>query len=246
VPDDEAYQLEDRVVLVTGAAGGIGAAVCEAFRDCGARCLGVDLRGGGAVEHCDVTDADSVESAFDACARLGPITDVVHAAGVLSLGAVADVEPAEFRRVVDVNLTGSFLVARAAARRLGEGGTLTFVSSQAGLQGGALWAAYAASKGGVNRLVDCLAEELGPRGIRVNAVCPGTVETDMIGTAIPALAGMTGSSPEEVRARYLEGIPLGRFASPREVASVCVFLASPGASYLHGLLLPLDGGELTR
>lgn len=238
--------MKDRVVLVTGAAGGIGAAVCEAFRDQGARCLGVDLKSGGAVAHCDVADAASVDGAFAACARLGPITDVVHAAGIVSLGAVADVEPAEFRRVLEVNLTGSFLVGRAAARRLGEGGSLTFVSSQAGLKGGALWAAYAASKGGVNRLVDCLAEELGPRGVRVNAVCPGTVETDLLGEAFAALAEAGKSSPEELRAGTRAGIPLGRFADPREVASVCVFLASPAASYLHGLLLPIDGGELTR
>ena len=245
-PDKGVFRLEDRVVLVTGAAGGIGAAVCEAFRGCGAQCLGVDLRSGGGIQHCDVTDEESVDGAFDACGRLGALTDVVHAAGVLSLGAVAEVAPAEFRRVVEINLTGSFLVARAAAGRLREGGTLTFLSSQAGLKGGALWAAYAAAKGGVNRLVDCLAEELGPRGIRVNAVCPGTVETDLIGEAIPILARMKGSSPDQVRRRYLEDIPLGRFARPEEVASTCVFLASPQASYLHGLLLSLDGGELTR
>ena len=239
-------RLNERVVLVTGAASGIGAAVLRAFCADGAACLGVDLRAGRGILWCDVSDARSVDAAFEACARLGPLTDVVHAAGTLSLGAVADLDPAEFRRVVDVNLTGSFLVARAAARRLGEGGSLTFISSQAGLKGGARWAAYAASKGGVNRLVDCLAEELGPRGIRVNAVCPGTVETPMNTDVVETLAEMAHTSADTVREKYIRGIPLGRFARPEEVASLCVFLASEQASYLHGALLPLDGGELSR
>lgn len=246
MPYDSAFRWEDRAVLVTGAAGGIGGAVCTAFRERGAKCLGVDLRSGDNLQHCNVADEESVERAFDACERLGSLTDVVHAAGVLSLGAVAEIELAEFRRVLEVNLTGSFLVARAAARRLPAGGTLTFLSSQAGLKGGSLWGAYSAAKGGVNRLVDCLAEELGPRNVRVNAICPGTVETELISEAIPRLAKMRAISPARVRSHYLEGIPLGRFARPEDVAELCVFLASPQASYLHGLLLPLDGGELTR
>ena len=101
IPDEGTYQLHERVALVTGAAGGIGSAVCEAYQACGAQCLGVDLRCGGTVRHCDVADEDSVESAFDACERLGPITDVVHGAGGRSLGAVADVDLEEFRRVVE-------------------------------------------------------------------------------------------------------------------------------------------------
>ncbi len=238
--------LKGRVALITGAAGGIGSAIYGAFREHGAHCLGVDLSAQGDIAQCDVSDAASVEQAFDACARLGALTDVVHAAGTVVLGPVADMQPEEFQRVLDVNLTGSFLVARAAVRRLNDGGTLTFISSQAGLKGGALWAAYAASKGGVNRLVDCLAEEVGPRGIRVNGICPGNVDTPMAEVAISKLAEMMDSSVESIKARYVSGIPLRRFARPEEVASLCVFLASEQASYLHGALLSLDGGELTR
>jgi NAD(P)-dependent dehydrogenase (short-subunit alcohol dehydrogenase family) len=136
-------------------------------------------------------------------------------------------------------------VAQAAARGQVAGGAITLIASQAGLRGGALWSAYAASKGGVVRLAESLAQELAPEGIRVNAVCPGNVDTAMGDSAIAEVARSTGASAEEVRARYLNGIPLGRFAAAGEVASVCVFLASPLASYVTGAALVVDGGELS-
>ncbi|MEQ8967523.1 MAG: SDR family oxidoreductase [Azospirillaceae bacterium] len=237
-----------RRVLVTGAAGAIGAAIARAFADCGAAVTALDATAGPGVTACDVTDEAAVEAAFDAVGEAagGPVTDVVHAAGVVAIVPVAEQSVAEFRRVIDVNLTGSFLVARAAARRLTAGGTLTFVSSQAGFKTGALWGAYGASKAGVNRLVDALAEELGPAGVRVNAVCPGTVRSAMLERAVPAIAARQGRNPATVAERYRAGIPLGRFAEPEEIASVCVFLASDHAGYMTGALVPIDGGELSR
>jgi NAD(P)-dependent dehydrogenase (short-subunit alcohol dehydrogenase family) len=209
--------LDGRVALITGAGGSIGGATLRAFEQAGARCLGVDTRADGAIVACDVTDPDAVEAAFAAAERLGRLTDVVHAAGVVSVGRLADLTLQELRRVLDVNLVGSFLVAQAAVRRLGRGGALTLIASQAGLRGGALWSAYSASKGGVVRLAESLAEELGPDGVRVNAVCPGIVQTPMIDTAIADLAGLTGERGEAIHARYERGIPLGRFADPAEV-----------------------------
>jgi 3alpha(or 20beta)-hydroxysteroid dehydrogenase len=194
---------------------------------------------------CDVADEFSLHAAFDAAERKGKLTDVVHAAGVVSVGSVAELSLDELMRVLRVNLVGSFLVAREAARRLTDAGTITFISSQAGLKSSALWSAYSASKAGVNRLAEALAQELGPRGIRVNAVCPGTVETAMIDDAVGRLAPMKDTTAAAIRQHYQAGIPLGRFARPEEIAAVCVFLASGLARYVSGTALVVDGGELS-
>lgn len=234
--------LDGRRALVTGAAGDIGAAVCAELEASGARLTRCDLRAGEGVIACDVTDERSVTAAFDAA---GALTDVVHAAGVGSVGPLAELELTEWERVLAVNLTGSFIVAREAARRLGEGGTLTLLSSQGGLRGGARWGAYCAGKFGVIGLMQCLAQELAPAGIRVNAVCPGAVESAMTNELIGRLAAMRGMAAAELRARYEQDCPLGRFAEPREVARTCAYLASDLATYVSGVSLVVDGGELT-
>jgi len=237
--------LAGRVVLVTGAAGAIGRAVVAAFTAAGACCQAADVVPGEGRLACDVTDEASVAASIEAAQASGPLTGLVHAAGIVSVGRVEDLPAAELRRVLEVNLVGSFLMARAAARAMTAGGSITLVSSQAGLRGGANWSAYSASKAGVNRLAESLAAELAPRGIRVNAVCPGNVETPMSEEAIRQLAAGSGTSPQEILARYRAGIPLGRFARPEEIASVCVFLASPLASYVTGASIVVDGGELS-
>jgi len=200
--------LAGRVVLVTGAAGAIGRAAVTAFTAAGACCQAADLVPGGDTLACDVTDEASVAASIGAALSIGPLTDVVHAAGVVSVGPVTELTAAELR-------------------------------------GGANWSAYSASKAGVNRLAESLAQELAPRGIRVNAVCPGNVETPMSAEAIRRLAAGSGTPEEEIHARYRAGIPLGRFARPEEVASVCVFLASSLASYVTGASIVVDGGELS-
>jgi NAD(P)-dependent dehydrogenase (short-subunit alcohol dehydrogenase family) len=243
VPDQRL--LAGRVALVIGARGAIGEAIRAAFEAAGARCLGADLLAGDDVLRCDITNEASVSATFQVAESMGPLTDVIHAAGIVSVGRVEDQSLGEFRRILDVNLVGSFAVARAAARALAGGGTITLLSSQAGLRGGANWSAYSASKAGVNRLAESLAQELAPRGVRVNAVCPGNVETPMSEQAIQHLAALTRTSAAKVRADYVDGIPLGRFARPEEIASVCVFLASPLASYVTGASIIVDGGELS-
>jgi NAD(P)-dependent dehydrogenase (short-subunit alcohol dehydrogenase family) len=232
-------------VLVTGALGGIGAAVRREFEAAGAEVMAADLQAGDGVLRCDVTDEVSTAAAFDAAYAAGALTDVVHAAGVGSVGPVRDLDMREWERILSVNLTGSFLVAREAARRLERGGTLTLLSSQAGLRGGAAWSAYCASKFGVIGLMQCVAQELAPAGVRVNAVCPGAVDTQMTTELIDRLAELEGASPADIRARNERGCPLGRYADPGEVARVCVFLASDLASYVSGSSVVVDGAELT-
>ena len=237
--------LAGRYVLVTGAAGDIGKAICEVFAEEGAVVAGFDVRGADGVKSCDVTSEHSVTAAFAAAAERSSLTDVVHAAGIVSLCSVAELDHEQLVHELDVNLVGSFLVSREAARYLGVNTSLTLVSSQAGLRGGALWSAYSAAKAGMLRLVECLAEELGPRGVRVNAICPGNVRTAMSETVLSEVSARTGRAVDEVRADYERGVPLGRFAEPREIANVCVFLASRLASYITGTSLVVDGGELS-
>jgi NAD(P)-dependent dehydrogenase (short-subunit alcohol dehydrogenase family) len=236
--------LEGRRAVVTGAASGIGRAVLEAFRDAGAATLGADIESEANIR-CDVTDPDQVIALFDEAQRHGPLNDVVHAAGVAALGPVSETSLDEWQHLIDVNLTGTFLILREAAHRLESGATITVIGSQAGLRGGANWGAYVASKFGVHGLTQCLAQELAPTGVRVNVVAPGNVDTQMAAELIREKAKRAHVSSEEIRKEYCKNIPLGRFADPVELASVCVFLASPLASYVAGSVISVDGGELS-
>ena len=238
--------LHGRRTLVTGASGAIGAAICREFERHGAECVRVDIAPGAGVIPCDVSDEASVRAVFDEAARGGPLSDVVHAAGIVSVGSVAQQSLQEFRRVIDINLVGTFLVAREAARRVEDNGAIILISSQAGLKSGAFWSAYSASKAGVLRITESLALELAPRGVRANAVCPGEVETAMIVDAMAGIAKLRSMAPEAVRRVYTDEIPLGRFATPEEVARVCVFLSSPLADYVTGAVQTVDGGLLSR
>ncbi len=238
--------LAGRRALVTGASGAIGAAIRREFERHGAESIGVDVAPGPGVIACDVSDEASVRAAFDQAVEGGPLSDVVHAAGVVSVAPVAEQSLAEFRRVIDINLVGTFLVAREAARRIADNGAITLISSQAGLKSGAYWSAYSAAKAGVLRIMESLALELAPRGVRANAVCPGEVETTMIVDAMDAIAKLRSIAPEAVRKAYTDEIPLGRFATPEEIARVCVFLSSPLADYVTGSAQTVDGGLLSR
>jgi len=233
-----------RHVVVSGAAGTLGRAICGEFERRGALVTALDIDGVSREYRCDVTDEPSVARALEAASARAPVTDVVHAAGALSVGPVVELDAAEIRRILDVNLLGAFLVAKQSATFLADGGTITLISSQAGVRSGAYWSLYSASKAGVLRLVESLAVELGPRRIRVNAVCPGSVDTPMMGESVTALSRQTGTSETAITENYRAGIPLGRLAEPAEIATVCAFLASADASFVNGTAIEVDGGEL--
>ncbi len=252
--------LDGRVALVTGGARGIGYEVGARLAAHGAAVALADVAGAaeaaatlpGAVGvTADVTDAGAVAAGFDAAERaLGPVDVVVANAGVLVLARALDLDPAQWRRVLEVNLTGTFLTCAEGARRLlararsgrGSGGRIVVSSSLFGLRGGVENTAYSASKFGVVGVTQCLAAELGPHGITVNAVCPGQVDTPMMRHLLTERARLTGTTEAEVERRLLARIPSGRLASPAEVADTYVWLASDLAAYVTGQSILVDGG----
>jgi NAD(P)-dependent dehydrogenase (short-subunit alcohol dehydrogenase family) len=170
---------------------------------------------------------------------------VVANAGILVLARAVDLRPEQFRRVLDVNLTGTFLTCAEGARRMvarGGGGRMIVSSSLFGLRGGVENSAYSASKFGQVGVVQCLAAELGEHGVTVNAVCPGQVDTTMMRELVTERARLTGTPVADVERTLLARIPLGRMASPAEVADTYVWLASDLSSYVTGQSINVDGG----
>ena len=232
-----------RVVLVTGGNRGIGLAIARAFVAEGDR-VAITARSGELPEElagsdvlvvrADVTDTASVDAAFDRIeAELGPVEVVVANAGITRDGLILRMSDDDISAVLDTNLVGAMRVARRAAKgmvRLRRG-RLVFVSSVVGLLGSAGQVNYAASKAGLVGVARSLARELGSRGITANVVTPGFVDTDM-----------TAVLSEERRAAITAAVPLGRYASPAEVAGTVVFLASDAAAYITGAVIPVDGG----
>jgi NAD(P)-dependent dehydrogenase (short-subunit alcohol dehydrogenase family) len=171
------------------------------------------------------------------------VTDLIHCAGAVSVGDVLEVPAGEIRRVLEINLTSAFIVAQAVGKLVGPGAAMTFLGSQAGVHGAPGWAAYCAAKAGIVRLVEALAKELGPSGVRVNAVCPGTVDSPMTEHAVAVISAGEGIDAARVMQRYREQNPLRRIASTDEIAGVCLFLSSPLASFINGASIMVDGGE---
>jgi NAD(P)-dependent dehydrogenase (short-subunit alcohol dehydrogenase family) len=253
--------LEGKTAFVTGGARGIGLAIAARYAEEGARVVlgdvrlaeaeesAAELRGAGheaAAVALDVTDEDSVEGAALACReRYGGVDVVVANAGVLHLAPVAEIDLKDWRRVIDVNLTGTFLTLKVFARRMverGTGGRMIVNSSVFGRRSGRENGAYSASKFGAIGLVEALAAEVAPHGILVNAVCPGQIETPMMHELFRERAELRGMSPGEVEAEMLRRIPLGRMADAREIGDVFVFLASDLSRYVTGQSIVVDGG----
>ena len=221
-----------RVVLVVGGGSGLGAATAARFVADGCAVTVADLAGGDVV--LDVTDEAAVERVVDAVVtEHGRLDVVVNTAGISTFGRVVDHDAAEFRRVVDVCLTGGFLVLKHAARRMTDGGVLCSLTSLNARQPGIGLAAYCAAKAGLAMLTQVAALELGPRGIRVNAVSPGLVVTPLTAPAMDVPG---------VREEYLENTPLGRAGTPEEVAAAVAFVCGPEAAWLTGEVLDLNGG----
>lgn len=223
------------VALVVGGASGLGAASATALAGAGHTVVTGDLAGTGAALDVDVTDEAAVAAAVDAVvAEHGRLDVVVNSAGVSTLMQVVDHDVAEFRRVLDVNLTGGLLVLKHAARAMtagGRGGAVVSIASLNARQPGTGMAAYCSAKAGLAMLTQVAALELGPSGIRVNAVSPGLVVTPLTAPAMD-IAG--------VRDDYVENTPLGRAGTPEEVAEAVVYLAT--ARWLTGEVLDLNGG----
>lgn len=254
--------LEARVAWVTGGAAGLGLAVARRFASEGARVMVADVREDACRAACaaaaqdglelvpatvDVTDEASVEASLDTCAgAFGREPDVVVAnAGILRLAPVTETALEDWRAVLNVNLTGAFLTVRAAARRLveaGRAGSISLTSSVAGVRGLRENAAYSASKFGVIGLTEVCAAELGPAGIRVNAVCPGQIASAMLDDAIAAKAEARQVDAGALRAEMLAAVPMGRLGTAEEVADTFVYLASPLSKYVTGRSFVVDGG----
>jgi NAD(P)-dependent dehydrogenase (short-subunit alcohol dehydrogenase family) len=227
-----------RSVLVTGGNRGIGLAIARRLAAAGDAVTVTSTSGanveGLTVARCDVRDPAAVDAAFTAAeAAHGPVEVLVANAGVNRDQLLALMSEEHFSDVIDTNLSGAYRVAKRACRPMirMRRGRIIFISSVVGLLGSAGQANYAASKAGLIGLARSLARELGSRGITVNVVAPGFVETDM-----------TAALPEARKEAILAGIPLGRGASADEIAATVAFLASADAAYITGAVIPVDGG----
>ena len=242
--------LAGRTAIITGAAQGLGYSIASAFVDEGARVVLGDIRGDqlrdGAerlgpsstaiAREVDVTSADDIVALVAGAEEaFGSVDIMVNNAGLIRDATMRKMSEDSFDAVIDVHLKGSWLGTRAASdamRRLGIAGSIINMSSISGKVGNAGQTNYSAAKAGIVGLTKAAAKEVGFAGIRVNAIQPGTIET-----------AMTAAMPDDIRAARLKDVPLGRFGTPAEVASVAVFLSSAMSSYLTGTVIEVAGGR---
>jgi NAD(P)-dependent dehydrogenase (short-subunit alcohol dehydrogenase family) len=242
--------MRERVAVVFGGASGIGAATARALAvedyhvtiadrsGDTAKTLAAELGSRHTGAQVDVLDEVGVASVLDAVlAREGSLDVVVNCAGVSTIGLITDLTVEDFRQVVDVNLTGGFIVFKQAGRRIRDDGVIIALASLNARQPGTGLSAYCSAKAGLAMLVQVAALELGERGVRVNAVSPGLVPTPLTAPALE-IPG--------VQAEYLENTPLGRTGTAQEVAAVIRFLCSDEAGWLTGTVLDLNGGAHLR
>lgn len=248
-----AFRLDGEIAFVTGGGSGIGRAAANAFADVGAQVIVADIdpaaaesvvaeivaTGRDATAVClDVADESAVERVFADAARMGAIDVLVNSAGLSRRRPAFELSLDDWRRVNDVNVTGSFLCARAAARGMVRGGRIVNIASMLGFSGGLYPnVSYQTSKGAVVNMTRALAIEWAPLGIRVNGVAPGYIQT-------PFLSRATASA--EGRAEIESATPLGRIGRVEEVVGAILLLASPASSFMTGHTIVVDGGFLAR
>lgn len=241
------FDAKDKVAVITGAGRGIGRTIAAAFGACGARVVGVDIvamdetaglvcDAGGAFDSktMDITKAEDVRSLATWCTEaFGGVDYLINNAGITRDNLLIRMKEDEWKSVLDVDLTAAFLLIQAFARPMmkARSGRIVNIASVIGIIGNAGQANYAAAKGGLISLTKSVAKELAPRGVTVNAVAPGFIET-----------AMTASLSQEIQDRYRDLIPLNRFGSPQDVADAVLFLCSPSSLYITGQVINVDGG----
>lgn len=242
--------LPQRTAVVTGAASGIGAACVRRFLADGYQVVGVDLRSVEDVQDpgftslvCDLTNHESVDDLREEIGgRLGHVTVLVNSAGIFELGDIESTDPAAWERALAVNLTSVYRLCRALAPYLVDGeASIVNLSSVAGLVTFPDNLAYSSTKFGVIGLTKSLALDLGKRGIRVNAVCPFSIDGPMMDRYFE-----TFDDPAAQRRALESGVPLQRMGTVEEVANAISFLAGPEASFISGVALPIDGGYVVQ
>lgn len=231
-------ETSGRVVLITGGSRGIGLATAQRFAALGDR-VAVTYNSspppdGFFAVKCDVTNTADVDAAFTAVEQhFGPVEILVSNAGMTKDMLLLRMSETDFSDVIDANLTAAYRVAKRASQGMlkARRGRMIFVSSVVGMLGSAGQANYSAAKSGLIGLARSIARELGSRSITANVVAPGPVATDML-----------AALPEDRVASLTSAVPLGRLASPEEIAGTIAFLASPDAAYITGAIIPVDGG----
>ena len=249
-PFSAGLDFDGRTALVTGGASGIGFAVARQLAELGAKVAIADVNIEGAksaasklggaevmVVEVDVRDPEDTANMVDAVvANFGKLDILVHSAGIGIEKSFLETTAEEWQRLIDIDLSGTFYCAQAAARHMVENGYGRIVSlaSTAGIRGGTGRAAYGSAKGGVIALTKVMAVELAPYGITANALAPGAIETELVARM----------HSDETRRVYRAGIPLDRYGTPDETAFCAIFLASEQAGYITGHILGIDGGFL--
>ena len=227
------YDLTGKTALVTGSNRGIGKAMADALEQAGATVVRTSSA------DCDLSDRNAVYAFVERVKKSHQIDILVNNAGTILRKPAAEHPDEYWDRVIDINLNSQFILAREFGRDMVERGwgKIVFTCSLLTFQGGITVPGYAASKGGVGQLVKALANEWASKGVNVNGIAPGYISTD----------NTAALRADEVRSRQiLERIPAGRWGEADDIAGACVFLCSPAAAYIHGAIIPVDGGWLAR
>jgi len=259
----ELHRLDARHALVTGAGGGIGLAVADAFLAEGAACTAVDLAREPAADlaavlarypqqaayaRADVARTDALGALVDAAAqRFGTVDVLFNNAAVFDMAPLLESDERMYQRLFDVNVKGMFFMMQAVLARLvaaGRPGSIINLASQAGRRGEALVSHYCATKAAVISYTQSAALAMAPRGIRVNAIAPGVIDTPMWGHVDALFARYEGLEPGQKKLAVGQAVPLGRMGVPQDICGAAVFLASAESAYITAQTLNVDGGAV--